>query len=125
MAGQEPIVGKTVLLVEDEALLRLVAAESLGDAGYSVLEAADGQSGLDLLRANPNVAAIVSDICLPGLSGNELAEAALALRPDIKMILITGHTEDAIPPSARAIEILFKPLDTDLLTERVRKLIGD
>jgi DNA-binding NtrC family response regulator len=116
---------RTILLAEDEAQLRLVVVETLEDAGYAVIEAADGDAGLAILRSDRQVDMLISDIKMPGLNGYQLAEAGLTLRPAIKVLLMTGYADEAIPAVIRqaAIRIIHKPFDFDDLSACVGEII--
>ncbi len=113
-----------VLLVEDEVLIRLGMAESLGDAGFAVLEAGDGLSALDILRAHPNVAAVVTDIDMPRMDGLALALEVRRSNPAIRVVLMSGKTylrDDALPAG---IPFFEKPVNERELIGCVRDLIG-
>lgn len=105
-----------VLVVEDEAFLREVVAESLQEAGYEVAHVGDGDAGLAVLRSDAPVDVLVSDIRLPGISGYELATAGRALRPGLKMILMTGYAP-SLPPDLKpaVFRVLQKPFRIDSL----------
>ena len=105
-----------VLVVEDEAFLREVVAESLQEAGYEVAHVGDGDAGLAVLRSDAPVDVLVSDIRLPGISGYELATAGKALRPGLKMILMTGYAP-SLPPDLKpaVFRVLQKPFRIDSL----------
>lgn len=96
-----------ILLVEDETFLREVVAEYLQESGYEVQAVGDGDAGLDMLRSDAPVDVLVSDIRLPGLSGYELASAGKALRPDLKLILMTGYAP-SLP--AELEQVVFRVL---------------
>ncbi|HEX7129980.1 MAG TPA: response regulator [Rhodanobacteraceae bacterium] len=106
-----------VLLVEDEAVLRELAAENLLDAGYRVVEAGDGTAGLEALRSDIRIDVMLSDIKLPGMNGYELAEAAKALRPQLKVILMTGYAPTPLPPELERLvyRVLQKPFEIEAL----------
>ena len=108
-----------VLLAEDDKSLRLVIAEVLKEAGLKVAHAANGAEAFALLQQNPGSnALLITDIRMPQMDGYELAEAALALNPDIKMLMLTGYPEMRIPPpalQAREIRTLMKPVELDRL----------
>ena len=87
--------GETVLVIEDEASVRELVIEVLNDLGYRALEAADGPAGLQLLRAGERIDLLVTDVGLPGMNGRQVAEAARALRPGLKVLFITGYAESA------------------------------
>jgi len=105
-----------VLVVEDEAFLREVVAESLQEAGYEVAHVGDGDAGLAVLQSDAPVDVLVSDIRLPGISGYELATAGRALRPGLKMILMTGYAP-SLPPDLKpaVFRVLQKPFRIDSL----------
>lgn len=105
-----------VLVVEDEAFLREVVAESLQEAGYEVAHVDSGDAGLAVLRSDAPVDVLVSDIRLPGISGYELAAAGKSLRPDLKMILMTGYAPSLPPELKPAVyRVLQKPFRIDSL----------
>jgi DNA-binding NtrC family response regulator len=116
--------GKTILLAEDEALLRLVAVEALSDAGYDVLEAHDGREGLAMLQSQAHIDLLVTDIKMPGLNGYQLAEAGLKLRPGIKIVLMTGYSDETVPDAIRqaTIRIFHKPFNFDDLIAFIGKM---
>jgi CheY-like chemotaxis protein len=105
-----------ILIAEDEAMLRLIAVELLQDAGFQVFEAGDGIEALELLKANPQIALLVSDVKMPRMDGYALVEAGLALRPDLKVLMMTGYAQT--PPQmlrARDIQVLHKPFNLERL----------
>jgi CheY-like chemotaxis protein len=106
-----------ILVAEDEAMLRLIAVEMLRDAGFQVFEAADGAEALELLKSNPGIALLVSDIKMPRLDGYALVEAGLAFRPELKVLLMTGYSLE--PPAfiqeSQDIQILRKPFNLEKL----------
>jgi CheY-like chemotaxis protein len=106
-----------LLLAEDEAMLRLLAMEMLEEAGFHVFEAADGVEGLELLKNHPEISLLVSDIKMPRMDGYALAEAGLALKPDLKILLMTGYAQ-APPPALlkqAEVQILHKPFNLERL----------
>ena len=106
-----------ILVAEDEAMLRLITVEVLQDAGFEVYEAADGAEALDLLKAHPGIELLVSDIKMPRMDGYALVEAGLAFRPELKVLLMTGYSQE--PPPAiqkiQDIQILRKPFNLERL----------
>lgn len=106
-----------ILLVEDEALLREYAAESLREEGFDVQAVGDGEAGLKALQSNAPIDVLLSDIRLPGVSGYELAEAGRMLRPDLKMILMTGYAPGLPQTLEHTVHcVLQKPFRIDTLT---------
>ena len=119
---------KTVLVVEDEVLVRMVVVDALRDRGYSVLEAGTAAEALEALARTPQVDLLLTDVGLPrGMNGRQLAEAARAELPGLKVVFVTGYDESAalggeLP--AADVEIVQKPFDLDVLIGRVGELIN-
>jgi PAS domain S-box-containing protein len=89
--------GATVLLVEDEALMRKLTRQTLEEQGYCVLEAADGKSALDLLASNPTrVDLALTDVVMPGMSGPELILRLTESRPSMKIVYMSGYSGELI-----------------------------
>ncbi len=111
-----------ILVAEDEAMLRAIAVEMLEDAGFSVFQAGDGEEALALLKSNPGIEVLVSDIKMPRMDGYSLAEAGL--RPELKILLMTGYAQDPPPALLRAREIhtLHKPFNLERLCELVGEM---
>ena len=106
-----------LLLAEDEAMLRLLAMEMLEEAGFQVFEAADGVEALELLEGHPEISLLVSDIKMPRMDGYALAEAGLALKPDLKILLMTGYSQTPPPALLKQadVQILHKPFNLERL----------
>jgi DNA-binding NtrC family response regulator len=116
----------TVLVAEDEAMLRVVVRETLRRAGFNVLEAADGAAGLEILKSDAPIDLLLTDIKMPRLNGYQLAEACLSLRPAIRVILMTGYADETVPDAIRAasIPVMRKPFDFATLAKSIREAIG-
>jgi CheY-like chemotaxis protein len=116
----------SVLVVEDEALLLMLIAESLREGGFNVHEAGEAQSALSLLRAHNDIRLMLTDIRMPGMNGFQLTDAAVAIKPDLKVMLMTGYSEDALPQklTAAGVRVLRKPFDTDSLPEMAKAILG-
>ncbi|MBV8912508.1 MAG: response regulator [Acetobacteraceae bacterium] len=119
-----PRFNRCLLLVEDDALVRDTVALMLEDEGYEVIEASDARTALELVRAGLDAPVIVTDVDLrTGPSGAELADAVHRMRPDLRIILITGR-----PPSLAGREcdereaILPKPFASEALSRLVREM---
>lgn len=106
-----------ILLVEDEAFLRELVMEGLQDAGFSVLEASDGTSGVQALQSDLRIDMLLSDIKLPDIDGYQVAEAARTLRPGLKVILMTGYAPSPLPPTLESVvhRVLQKPFSLETL----------
>jgi PAS domain S-box-containing protein len=110
---------EAVLVVDDEAVIRMLITEVLEDLEYRYVEAADGLSGLKLLESEQELDLLITDICLPGgLNGRQLAEAALLLRPELKILFVTGQAapsisrQDDLSPN---MHVLTKPFTLEQL----------
>jgi CheY-like chemotaxis protein len=111
-----------VLLVEDEALLRMVIGDELRDAGFEVIEATHGGEALEFLANGRSIDLLFTDIRMPGeASGWDVAEHARKLRPDIPVIYATGYSEDPlrIVPGGRFFK---KPYAMQAIIEAAREL---
>jgi CheY-like chemotaxis protein len=118
---------ETVLVVEDDPQVRHVTVKALRTAGFQVLVAAGGEEALALVRAHQGpIGLVVSDVVMPGLSGRETADALRAHQPDLKVLFVSGYTQDAIAHHgvlASGVELLEKPFTPANLVARVRALI--
>jgi CheY-like chemotaxis protein len=97
-------------------------------AGYSAIEAADGVSGLKVLLSDVRIDLLITDVGLPGgVNGRQMADAARANRPDLKVLVITGYAENAVIGHGHlepGIHVLTKPFAMDRFAERVRSIIA-
>ena len=126
-AGQPAATGETVLVVEDEPVVRGVILEMLGDQGYRTIEAADGPSGLRLLRMNEQIDLLITDVGLPGMNGRQLADQARETRPGLKIFFITGYAESVAIADGflqPGMEMITKPFDLDHLSRRICAMIS-
>ena len=119
--------GQTVLVVEDEPVLRMLMVDQLTDLGYTTLEAGDSASGLQILQSDTSISLLISDIGLPGgMSGRQMAEIAQQNRPDLKVLFITGYAENAVFNHGHlgpGMQVLTKPFEMNVLELRVHALI--
>ncbi|HMI17764.1 MAG TPA: PAS domain S-box protein, partial [Bradyrhizobium sp.] len=119
--------GETVLIVEDEPVVRAVIVEMLGEQGYQTLEAIDGPSGLRILRTNARIDLLVTDVGLPGMNGRQLADQARETRPGLKVLFITGYAESVAISDGflqPGMEMITKPFDLDNLSRRIRAMVS-
>jgi len=128
-AREEPAAaGETILVVDDEPTVRVFVAEALTHLGYTVIEAADSQAGLQLLRSDTPIDLLVTDIGLPGgMDGRQMASAGRAFRPDLPIVFMTGYAEPAGDGQARldgSMAWMHKPFPLEALTSNVRALLG-
>ncbi|GAB2606624.1 hypothetical protein Aab01nite_01760 [Paractinoplanes abujensis] len=120
--------GETLLLVDDEADLREVTARFLGGAGYRVLSAADAAEALNLLdRHHDPIAAMITDVVMPGMNGRQLARVAKQRRPELRVVFVSGFAEALIDEAGNNLEpdsmIVAKPYTRDQLLAGVQSVL--
>ncbi len=126
IAGSE-----NLLLVEDDPSVRVVLKEYLEDHGYSVLTAVDGESGLEVARSSgASVDLVLTDVVMPKMNGIELARVLRSETPEIKVLLISGHTRDRKRVveeslSSSSFSFLQKPFTPQTLATKIRELLDE
>jgi signal transduction histidine kinase len=118
--------GEVVLVVEDEAVVRSLIVEELQELGYIALEAVDGPKGLEMLQSRRRIDMLITDIGLPGLNGRQVADAARQLKPELKILFMTGYAENAALASGflePGMEMITKPFAMEALATRIRAMI--
>jgi signal transduction histidine kinase/CheY-like chemotaxis protein len=135
-AAEAPVVGppnaawgsETILLAEDEDTVRGLAARILSEHGYRVLEARDGPAALALVAGHDGVIdLLLADVVMPGMSGRDLSERVRAVRSGIKVLFISGYSDDVIANHDLLrddIPLLAKPFGIDALTRAVRAVLA-
>ena len=117
----------TVLLAEDDRSVRRLVVTELTRRGFTVLEADDGASALEVfLREKDRVDVLVTDVVMPRMNGAALAKAVGDIRPGMKILFISGHPERAgegLDPTG-ATNVLMKPFTADTLASRIKDLIA-
>jgi signal transduction histidine kinase len=118
---------ETILLVEDEPGVRRIAARILVGKGYQVLTAESGEAALELLgNGGPPLHLLLTDVVLPGIGGRELADQALDLRPGLRVLFVSGYTDDVVLQHRLVtdeVHFLAKPYSPDALVHRVREVL--
>ena len=127
-AGQVSGLAKplTVLLVEDDELVRTTTREALEETGCQVIDARDGAEALAILRGDQAIDLLFSDIVMPEIDGVELARAATQLRPDLKVLLTSGYADAVVDldPEGERITVLMKPYRRADLERRIAEILG-
>lgn len=120
--------GRSVLVVDDEPTVRMLVTEQLAELGYSAIEAADGAGALAILGSSMEIDLLVTDVGLPGgMNGRQVAEAARMVRPDLKVLFVTGFAEQSVladgelPPG---MAVMTKPFTMETLAARVEALVS-
>ena len=119
--------GETVLIVDDEATVRMLVNEILTESSYRVLEAGDGSSAMKILESTQRIDLLITDVGLPGnMNGRQIADAARQLRKGLKVLFITGFAENAAVGNGHlepGMEILTKPFPMKALANKVRQML--
>jgi len=127
-AGAMPSRGwETILLVEDEESLRAIARETLENHGYRVLEALGGPEAIEIAKRHAEaIHLLLTDVVMPGVNGRALAEALTADRPEMRVLYMSGYTDDVIARSGvleSGILLIEKPFAAVALLGRVREAL--
>jgi len=125
---EAPVAGsETVLLVEDEEIVRRLAAQALRSSGYTVLEAASGEEAIRLCEDfRGSLPLMVTDVIMPGMNGRILAERLRRTWPELKVLYVSGYTDNSLDLSANAdtaTAFLQKPFVPAVLAQTVRDLL--
>ncbi|GGD96544.1 hypothetical protein GCM10011515_15500 [Tsuneonella deserti] len=116
------------MIVDDEAVIRSLVGEELGDRGYTTLEANDGIEALSLLDDSGPIDLLITDVGLPnGLNGRQLADAARVRQPGLQVLFITGYAETSVIGDTQldpGMHVLTKPFEMDVLANRVMDLMA-
>ena len=119
---------ETVLLVEDEEGVRQLTREYLETYGYTVIQAADGHAALELARVHHGpIHLLVTDIVMPGISGRELADRAVKIRPELKVLYMSGYTDQAVVQHGMLESgsvLLQKPFTMGALAAKLREILA-
>ncbi|WP_311220821.1 MULTISPECIES: PAS domain-containing protein [unclassified Acidovorax] len=129
-AGNAPAVqgkGQVILVVDDEASVRLFVREILVELGFTVLEAADGIEALQVLQTQAHLDLLITDVGLPGgMNGRQVADAARVAQPDLQILFITGYAENAVLSHghlAPRMHVMTKPFELSAFVSRVERLL--
>lgn len=118
--------GETVLVIEDDAAVRLLVMQVLEELGYRGIETADGRQAVPILESSRHIDLLISDVGLPGLNGRQLAEIARERRPDLPILFMTGYAKQAADQAAfldGGMEIISKPFAIEHLGRRIGEIL--
>ncbi len=119
--------GETILVVEDEAAVRMLVRRILTRAGYTVVVASDGPDALKQAEAHEGpLHLLLTDVVMPGLGGRAVADRVSELRPGIKVIYMSGYVDDAVVRAGVLLEgvnFLQKPFTLEGLTSKIREVL--
>jgi len=118
---------ETILIVEDEPALRDAASDYLQSSGYNTLSASNGNVALELIKNHSGpIHVLITDVVMPKMGGPVLVEAAMRVRPELKVIYVSGYTDRSINPQMLGARVIFmqKPFSLGALAKRIRILLG-
>jgi CheY-like chemotaxis protein len=120
---------ETILVVEDDQSVRMLARDALEMDGYTLLEASDGQEALRVCEGHQGpIHLMVTDVVMPGMSGRQLAERLASLRPEMKVLYISGYADNAIVRHGvlePGLAFLQKPFTPGALARKVREVLDE
>ncbi|EAS51559.1 putative PAS sensor histidine kinase/response regulator [Aurantimonas manganoxydans SI85-9A1] len=121
--------GRTVLVIDDEPLVRMLVVDVLEELGYTALEAGDGPSGMKVIESEARIDLLITDVGLPnGMNGRQVAEAARQIRAGLKVLFITGYAENAVLNHGHlehGMQVVTKPFDMGDLTRRIQAILAE
>jgi CheY-like chemotaxis protein len=119
---------ETILIVDDEPTVRMFVTEVLQQQGYHAIDASEGITALKILESNARIDMLITDVGLPkGLNGRQLADAARLVRPELKVLSITGYAENAAIGNGHldaSMQMLAKPFSIDELSAKLHQLFA-
>ena len=119
---------ETVMLVEDETQVRELTQRMLKQLGYTVLTAAKGDEAIELSSAHPGaISLLVTDVVMPNMSGKQVADALVVTRPDIKVLFLSGYTDNTVGNHGvldSNVNFLAKPFSRETLARKIREVLS-
>ena len=119
--------GEHVMVVEDDASVRLLVVEVLKDLGYAPFEATQADAAIARMKASPRFDLLITDVGLPGMNGRQLAEVARELIPDLRVLFITGYAARALDRGdflGEGMDMITKPFDLEQLARKISEMLG-
>jgi two-component system, cell cycle sensor histidine kinase and response regulator CckA len=118
---------ETILLVEDDEVVRKLVSEVLDNEGYRLLEAPNGVAALSTCaQYEEPIHLLLTDVVMPEMSGRELANRLAAVRPEVKVLYMSGYTDDVIVHHGvldKGTEFIQKPFTPDVLARKIREVL--
>ena len=128
-SGADPMGNRaTVLVIDDEPMVRMLIKDVLEEVGYDVVDVADGPTGLKVIQSDSRIDLLVTDMGLPGgMSGRQVAEAGREARPNLKVLFVTGYAQTTMLDAdfnQSSTQVIGKPFNFEALQNKVREMIG-
>lgn len=121
--------GETVLVIDDEPLVRMLVVDALEELGYTAIEAGDGPAAMKVLQSEIHIDLLITDVGLPnGMNGRQVADAARQLRPGLNVLFITGYAENAVLNHGHlehGMQVITKPFDMSELSRRIQAMMSE
>jgi DNA-binding response OmpR family regulator len=115
---------ETLLFVEDDDLLRHLTVAELASHGYRLIEASNSEEALGAVKLHSGpIHLLITDVIMPQMNGVELARRFHEVRPEAKVLYISGYMHDSLPSRHPSAQVLLKPFTSDVLVARVRALL--
>ena len=126
----QPHIGnESILVVEDDELVRSYVISQLEFMGYQVISASNGNEAMEIILSDAKIDLLFTDVVMPGgMNGRELSDKAMRIRPKLKVLFTSGYTENSIVHHGRldpGVMLLSKPYSRDELTTKIRKSLQD
>jgi len=119
----------TILAVDDNEAIRSLLVETLESLGYKVIVAASGQEALEICRAKKEkIELLLADVVMPGMSGRQLTKKLQAVRPDLKVLLMSGYPADIVGPNSQLephLNFISKPFRQDVLSQKINQILKE
>jgi DNA-binding NtrC family response regulator len=118
---------RTILVVDDEPDIRKLVTAMLTRSGYRVLTADTGENAVRLFRTNPGIELLLTDVVAPGMSGPMIADEIAALRPDVKVVFMSGYDNSQVVRKyvvEKGYSLLIKPFTMEQLTSMMADVMG-
>ena len=119
---------ETILVADDEASIRKLIRDTLEPLGYTIIEAADGEEAIALFnRTEAKIDMLLTDVIMPKMNGKKLAETLLAQSPQLKVLYMSGYTDNVIVHQGvldNNVEFINKPLVPSILTKKIREVLA-
>jgi two-component system, cell cycle sensor histidine kinase and response regulator CckA len=125
--GESEAASGTILIVEDDSLVLGIARRALTEAGFRVLEAANGNAALDIMAKDGAVDAVLTDLAMPEMGGRELARRLREQRPELPVVFMSGYTDDIVSRRGlldEGVPFLEKPLSPDTIARKMREVLA-